>query len=176
MDTLASTISIKKDSWFKLGLEQGKEGVEFDVWAHPRIEEYFKSVSQEKYDNLEGFGYRKWFSGHGDVEFRKNYPQLKMSKLKDKFIYSMQGRMDYSFDYVGYPINSEEIPHNIANLAFLRIPGISEGEGIKFQVEGVASNETLRQMKPRLGQAVRAFVMEYLVPVRFELEIIGREI
>ncbi len=167
---------ISKASWLKFGAIQGKEGVEFDVWAHPSIEAYFKSVSTDRFDVLDQTGYKKWWSGHGDAEARKNFPPLKISRLKDNFLYTMEGRGDYSFQYNGYPMGSDELPKDMVNLAFLRIPGISEGEGIKFTIEGVVSNQLIREMKAKTGHAVRSFVKEYLVPVRFELEIIGREI
>ena len=167
---------ITKASWFKFGAVQGKEGIEIEVWAHPTIEGYFKSVSNDRFDDLNSVGYKKWWSGHGDADARKAFPQLKVARLKDNFVYSMEGRSDYSFQYVGYPLNSDELPQGQVNLAFLRIPGISEDEGVKFTIEGVVSNQLIRDMKSRTGHAVRSFVKEYLVPVKFELEIIGREL
>ena len=63
-----------------------------------------------------------------------------------------------------------------ANLSFLRLVGISEGEGVTFGVKGVYSLDFIRSMRDQVLDACRKFYVTYLKPIDFCVQISTQEI
>lgn len=73
----------------------------------------------------------------------------------------------YSIAMVGRSLDlTADLGPDIANLSFLRLVGISEGNGVTFHVKGqVLSLDGLRSIKNRIGQEARNLYVDFIRPV-----------
>jgi hypothetical protein len=77
-------------------------------------------------------------------------------------------RIAYRVDRVGKPlIGMDDSPlsvggQRVINISFLRLVGISEGNGITFEIRGVLTKDGTRELSDSIGQAARSFYEQYL--------------
>lgn len=80
----------------------------------------------------------------------------------------------YSLIYPGrqLDISAEIGVPDVVNLSFLRIVGVSEGEGVSFHIKGaVHSLEGLRDIKNKIGTACRNLYVDYIRPVDLTVSV-----
>jgi hypothetical protein len=90
----------------------------------------------------------------------------------------------YSLDHVGGPLlitrNDNRVraglvaPDEMANLAFLRIVGISAEGGVTVGLVGAYSSEYVKRVRNILPGAIKQFLQDYLVPITVNLQVISR--
>jgi hypothetical protein len=62
----------------------------------------------------------------------------------------------------------------MANLAFLRIVGISAEGGVTVGLVGAYSSEYVKRARNILPGAIKQFLQDYLVPITVNLQVISR--
>lgn len=63
----------------------------------------------------------------------------------------------------------------IINLSFLRIVGISEGNGVTFQLKGVMSTDAVVDTTRKLRAALRQFYLDYIAGVEMSVQMVTQE-
>jgi hypothetical protein len=75
----------------------------------------------------------------------------------------------YALNLLGGPLLYSEaesgIKGGLLNLSFLRLCGISEGEGVSFDIKGIYSTEYIRDLAEKIKLATRRFYVDYLLPI-----------
>ena len=154
-----------------------KGGVQITVKALPRVEEFMASLGGGEIVDVSSCG-RYWQPINGQP-LNAYVIQSFMSK------HQSDDGSSISFDRLGHPIvsipegGSEKYP--IVNLSFLRLRGISEGNGITFGIKGVYSMDELRSIRDKVNVAQRRFYIDYIRPVDllgtvFSVEISSQEV
>lgn len=75
---------------------------------------------------------------------------------------------DYSFNGIGSPLVNE---YGGANLSFLRLCGISEGNGIEIAIKDVIKSKDLDKIQDLLASATSRFYNDYIRSIRFIVEL-----
>lgn len=155
--------------WFAAGVEQGKDGIEVDLKAHPKIEEFFVRLSEGTAQDLTQIQGKSWFDPKNEG--------LKVYKIPNAQSADTEG---YNFYYPGFGFNlAEEIGgpfmnNEASNLSCLRIVGISKG--VRLGVKGIMSLNAQRSLVKSLTQNVRKFVRGHINTARVEFKLTGREV
>jgi len=150
----------EKVLWMKIA--QMKDSVHLHLKAHPMVETFFRELSGGKEDSVSGRGGGYWFG--------VDNKELKVYRLNPAGMsYSGPG---YGLDADGFQLNTSDNGNGpFANLAFLRLKGISDPDGVKLGVHGVMSLSARRQLKDATRSGMSRFVRDYLIPVTIELDI-----
>ena len=152
-----------------------KEGLQINLWAHPLIEDFFRNLSGGDQVNVREFG----------QEWRSKKPLVAYTIPFANQIQFQQNR-SVSFDHLGYPLvvinpdgrqlrQGEMAPEQI-NLAPLRLVGLSEGPGVTFSLNFVASDNGVLEMCQKFAEQVKWFYRLYLRPVDYHLSIVATRI
>lgn len=156
------------NKWFRVLIDQGDNGLELELYAHPRVEQFFKILAgTTKPVNIEGCGGKLWFSPEGKQLQIYNFPQVR--DIRDA---------PYTYFYPGYGFNNTDLglADYSTNLSFLRLIGISEPGGVKLGIKSVMSFPAREELKESLIMSVRKFIRENLSKTKLELIITQREI
>ena len=151
------------EDYLKLGIDQTNLGIELDIWVHPLVEAYFKASSNSRSNPVESEGNQAWYSPKTPLMvYRTN------AKVADG---------TYSFLYAGFDFSPENIGLGLngVNLAFLRLVGASDGNGVRLGVRTAMSTDARRELKHQIGINFRKFLRDHLTKVRLELTVSGRE-
>lgn len=141
--------------WAKLFLKLRPRGMGLVVRisALPEVEEFMKGVGGGVKDPIEAYG-RGWTPLH-----EHDLP-LEIYKLT-KVVHGMNNKI-YS---LGYPTRELFVEGEILNLAFLRLVGISVGNGISFVIaKEVYSREELFKLRDKLTKAISNFCLDFIMP------------
>lgn len=63
----------------------------------------------------------------------------------------------------------------VLNLSFLRLVGISKGNGVTFTVKDVCDKEQLADLRDRIQSAIESFYVKYLKPINLIVTILTQE-
>jgi hypothetical protein len=158
------------------GKDRNRIGITVKVKAHRDVEDFMSAV------------------GHGRksaVEMMGDMWQNSVPDGKPLMFYDSEQRFDaqslYTLEHVGNaPLISVgggerlralgEPPSNreLVNLAFLRLAGISEGDGVSVGIAGAYSFDYIKRLKTSLPRAVEQFLRDYVVPITINLQILSK--
>lgn len=129
-------------------------GVIVTVKVHPVVEEFMRSLGDGGSQPIDVAHGRGWY------EIGEAGPILvwNMDKPLDKF----QTR-NWTIDKPSASLQDEKYGHN--NLSWLRIVGVSKGEGVTFGVKGVYSTTGLNKLRESFGTSLDDFYKSYIIPV-----------
>lgn len=155
-ETAESTIVKGGENIIALGIRRSSRGVVLTAKVTPAIEDYFRSQSGDSFDVNEI--HREWFVG-------KDAAPLKVWHIVDDpgVVRSHTGA--YVLNKPGFPLVVSEGPSKVVNLSFLRLVGISEGEGIKLEIKGAFTLTYIRDLAAQIGQSTKQFFVDFLKPV-----------
>ncbi len=171
------------ETCISLGLERSTKGLRVSVKAHPRVEEFFKTMSGgEVKDSQLTDRYWRLSDDHQPLMCYL-LPPLPF----DGFT---QGEGDYVIDKVGSPLVVNNYPggdggahpiapgggrydigNNKVNISFLRMVGISEPQGITFYVGGVYSKDAVIKLLEQIGAGLRRFYIDFIRPMNVSVQI-----
>jgi hypothetical protein len=166
------SVSERGEMCVSLNLTRHSRGTRVKVWAQPRVEALFASWADNRTSDPLAHG-RHWtpLDTTPLVCYRapvESYPTTTRYTL-----------MDIGQPLVAVVEDDEDPrgrPKDRANLAILRLKGISEPGGITFLIPGIHSTEYMRQMLRLMETGIRAFYQDYLLPVNLALELKTSEI
>jgi len=139
-------------------------GLMVSVKAHPALEEFCKNtIGDGKLIPVELIN-----KGWVGTDPSKG---LQCYNLPNRFTH-VTGNIALDLGPIGTPLYQGDT----VNLSFLRLAGISEGAGVSFYCKGVFSQDTMRNMKDKIGIATRALYNEYLRPVDMSIQVSTQEI
>ena len=140
-------------------LHRTKNGLGIVVHADASIEDFFRTWSA----GVEAVAmYGRHWTAPKDEPFEvysiANIPPPQMTE--DGYLYTMAS--------VGQPlIHLDEGRRTVVNISFLRLRGISAGNGIRFTIPGtVISAEGINSLANQIQAAQRAFYISYMKPIQ----------
>lgn len=160
---MSEIVTVGKEQWLKISLDTSKRGLLVIVQTHPLVEDFFEQLGNSRKQSFEEIGrFNTWEP--------VNDQQILSVWRAETPIRDLPGQT-FTINNPGGNIVGED--GNI-NLSFLRICGITEG------VQFVSSKEVYpffyrRELKVRIGNAVRDFVREYIKSARVTLIMTSRE-
>lgn len=81
----------------------------------------------------------------------------------------------YTLSRPGGKLIFAERSQQIVNLSFLRLVGISSGNGVQFEIPGVYSLDFVKDIQGKINQAAKQFYSDYLLPIELSLIIQTQE-
>lgn len=157
------------EQWLVFSTYPGKRGLHVHVKAHPKIEEFMRSLGDGQVMGAQAYDNR-WFQVSDDQPL--NIYNMKTALRSSGF--SIERPSQALFDGNGSGL-SEDSAGGIINLSFLRIKGISDQAGVEFGIKDVYPLSFRRVLKRRVGDAFRTLVMEHVRPTRITLIVSGQE-
>lgn len=146
----------------RIGIDNGRDGLEITVKAIPALEEFIRSLGDGSVNQIELYG-KAWFSPKtGPASRRVDGPQLKAYKMSK----ILAG--NYDLAGISKPLILEV---GVPNISFLRLVGISEGLGVRFGEKKPYSKSEIISLKTKMAGAIMELIREYLVPVHIDLTI-----
>jgi hypothetical protein len=154
-------------TWFELGTRRGKFGIELRLKTAPEVEEFMIAQADGATEALSIHGRNlKWYSPEGK--------DLQLYKMPIQIGNSYSGT--YHVGSVGYdPLDNQIDGGTAVNISIIRLVGISQGAGVVIGMKGPYGPESARELKSKLGTALRQFARDYLVPFEFTLTISSQE-
>lgn len=168
MPEVATNIIKRGENYLQFNLKRGSVGTDgselknfgllFSAKAHPVVEEWARSL---------GDGLTREVAAHG-----RSWTAVGGSPLR---VYNMSQNIEegtYHINYAGRPLVYE----NAINLSWLRLQGISEGDGIKFAVAGVMDKDAIHDLRDRMINAARSFCLSYLCPIDLTVAVSSQDL
>lgn len=169
MSGTSDQIRVGEATWFQVGISQGKNGIIVDLKAHPKVEDFFRGLSNDQTKLVDSLN-KSWFDvQEAGLKFY-SFPNGLVQE-GDGFSFQMPG---YGFDLnaeIGPPYSGEG-----SNISCLRLVGISNPEGVRLGVKGIMSLNVQRTLAKNLTHNVRKFVRGYINTARVEFKLTGREV
>lgn len=148
----------------RVRFQRSPVGLKITCWAHPAVEDLMRSW---------GTGEIQAVTAHG-----RNWEPLR-DPLKGVYHLGTNPGVcpydggHYRLDRVGQPLID---PDGCVNLSFVRLIGVSEGEGVSFSLKGVHTLEAIRDMGERIKLASRRLYINYMKPVDLTVTVSTQEI
>ena len=141
------------ETWLDFQIVNTKRGVEISVSSHPDLEEFFKNISKDLTDSVEG----TWYPVG---------PQLRTYRLPVEDQFAQLG-------FPGQPLISfdDDGDHKKVNISFLTLVGVSKG--VRFGVETPMNLELRRELKQLIGIRVKKFCLDFLVQKTMRMTIVS---
>lgn len=136
-------------------------GIQVNVKASPLIEAYMKGLGNGEATPVAALG-KNW------TKVKEDGPELAIWDASRSALSSLQdNQAKFALNYPGRDLSlAGEIAPNCVNLTFLRLVGISEKDGVTFNIKGIVySLDGLRTIKNAIGQAGRELYVNYIRPV-----------
>lgn len=164
MDSNGEIVIKKGETCIQVSLRRGnKGGILLRIKAHPALEDLI----------------RGWGNG-SQVDARtmglgwKSPKTIMVHHLADGLAGVKGSDTPYRLDRVGHPL---ETPNDKSiNLSFLRIVGVSEGEGASFAIPGIYELDDMRDLASRIKGATRKFYVDYMLPVDLTITMSTQEV
>lgn len=140
-------------------LHRTAAGLSITIWAVPEVEEFMRRVGNGETVAVSSIG-RHWVSPTGEALYAYAMPLL------SELLHTDEGA-PITLDRLGCPLleNITGGKYETINLSFLRLRGISDGQGVTFGVRGVYSLGHLRKLLDRINGATRKFYVDYMRPM-----------
>jgi hypothetical protein len=161
------------ERWLEFSMWHGKEGLEMFVRAHPRVEEWARSLGDGTLEPVESYG-RDWTPVKD--QFTGATRPLEVYMISGNWV--PEAGTSYDILSVARPIELSNVAKKsyVTNLAFLRLKGISDPTGLTFGVKTVINYPLMKQLKNRIGENFRQLCLDYIMPVRLVLTVSSQEI
>lgn len=160
----------------RVRLFRSPSGLTVTLWTHPAVEEFFRSnqtpdAPPADPSALHG---RYWLAPRGKaLSVYLTAPTIADFNLESGDTVSLN-RFGTALLEGSSRSASGALIHRV-NMGFLKLVGSSEGEGVKFTVKGVFSDEMVRTMESKIGEACRRFYATYLRPIDLTVMIVTQE-
>lgn len=166
-------------------------GLTLNVWAHPRVEDFIRSLGTGEHIDVHTIG-RHWSPPDREKDRKMFVYQLSQDlgelTCDDKFFYRLDrpgsplvdsgaddGELAVADEDRGRPRSAFKSltgrANESLNLSFLRLVGISDQNGVSFNVSGVYQRESIIRLGERIEQASNRFYREFLKPYRLMVTV-----
>ena len=158
-----------------LSIKKSPLGLTIGVKVHPVVEEFMYHLGEGQVVPVVTVG-RLWFPV--DNQGRED------KKAKALEAHGLQVKLDPISTDQGSPIEIERLGQGLImgnvhngdieriNLSFLRLIGASLGEGVRFGLRGVYSEEATLGLRNKLATGVKKFYISYLRPIDLYVSIV----
>jgi hypothetical protein len=158
------------------GKDRNRIGITLHVKALPEFEDYMKTLSN---------GGKMQTANYGDTWLNASEPDKPLEAYNGEFA----PNANYNMSAIASPpLLNRDDPNvrgalrglqnvgepDLPNLSFLRIAGISEGEGIAVGFAGAYSWDYVQRIRAMYPLALKQFLHDYIVPVTINLHIISK--
>jgi hypothetical protein len=153
-----------------VGLSRHKAGLKLQVKGLPIVEDFFRDFAQGEVQPVVNHA-RHWYPVSG-----KPLMVYALPKSLGQMVADDDTR--FTLDKVGNPLliqTHADRPDTSLNLSFLRLVGISEGDGVAFTVKGAMDLEETRRLAQRIMLASRRFFIAYMRPVNINVFVSTQE-
>lgn len=154
----------KGETVTRVRFQRSSVGLKITCWAHPQVEELMRSWGSGEIQPIDVHG-RMWYIKKGH-ELRGVY-----HLGSNPGVCPFDGGY-YRIDRAGQPFICGE---GEVNLSFMRIAGVSEGEGVTFEVKGVHELDKIRSLAESIKMATRRFYINYLKPIDLHVMVSTQE-
>lgn len=161
------------ETCISFGLMRSSKGLKVSVRTHPRVEEFFREISGEEVADVK-LSARHWKGLTPETPLMAYIVGEKVA-IEDK---------SYNLNRIGHPLIDEGnekkfdrdgrhigYMNSRINISFLRLTGISDGNGVTFYVGGVYSKEAVTKLLEQIGGALRSFYIDYIRPMNVSVQI-----
>lgn len=164
------------ESCINLSFRRSMGGLTLTVRTLPGVEEFFRNLSTPDHVDARTIG-RHW------TALDKDLPLMVYNLAEPVPIINLDGYKRIRFDWVSRPLVSPcgdgiSTPKGGGadiNMAFLRLVGIGEGNGITFRLKGPFSDEAATAMRDDIALAGRKFYQTYMRPLNLNVAIVTQE-
>lgn len=152
------------DTCIEVDFLRGKSGLRVRVKATPEVEEFIKTLGQGEEVAVGNYG-RYW---------------TPLPSQEGLYAYDMSSKLQrsavpFTLEALGSQIDLSYDSPNLVNTSFLRLVGISKGDGVTFILRGVYSHDAIMRMRDLVGAANRQFYIDYLRPMHVTVATVTRE-
>jgi hypothetical protein len=184
--TSFETLDLTKGGYeiLQMSLGRSAKGLILSVKAHASIEEFFHTISQGKTQPMSLHG-RWWRPVREGLSLPEVYVFSAPLNSKRYSLNAVGQDLITRGDGAGRPISSEDSEDegyggppgsSIANISFLRMKGISEGDGVSLSIPTVQTVEGLRTASKLLREGVKAFYLDFLKPIDVVISMTAQEV
>ena len=162
MESLGEATLVKSGvTVVRASLRRSKSGLIVQTQADPSIEDLFREWGGGNYDYASNEG-RGWVSD----------TPLRVWELRQN-----PGVMEHSSGSysVGHAGGSLVLPGGVINLSFLRVVGVSTPPGITFEVRGVFTLDSIREIAKKITSASKSFYRDFVLPVDISVAITSNQ-
>ncbi len=170
------------ETCISLGLERSTKGLRVTIKAHPRVEEFFKTLCGNEVKDAQ-LTDRHWRLSDD------NAPLYCYTLPPNTDGFPQEEGGEYVINRVGAPLvvnntpdpggaparidgNGRYLGYNPkVNISFLRMVGISESQGITFYVGGVYSKDAVIKLLEQIGTGLRRFYIDFIRPMNVSVQI-----
>ena len=163
----------KGESLIQIIMNRSKLGVKLHVWVHPSVEALMQQMHGElELINPTTFG-RMW-KAIGTEPLQAYW--IDQTVFNGPLV-TNNGLM-YRLDKLGCAINLTDTTtgKSCINLSFIRLKGISEGQGVSFYVNNVMSTDAAREAANNIKLAMASFFISYMKNITFAITISSQEL
>jgi len=166
-----------------VSLRRSIKGLLVVVKTHPAIEELLKSWGTGEQQDIINHG-REWW------QVRKSLPLRVWQLGRDPGLISVENGDYFRITHCGRALleGTGQVPRGgqvildgpngpiqpqgpVLNMSFLRLCGVSEGNGVSFMLREVNAPEDLVRLGNRIRDAARRFYVNYLKPARVDISV-----
>lgn len=161
---ISDEINKSGETFLQTILERSKQGLRLTVYASPRLEQFMASINDgAEFVQTRLYG-REWL--FSDLKFGAAYNTPGEDFTGPK--YTSGGKFSYRLDQLGKPLifKDDMNGNRCVNLSFLRLVGISEGNGISFEIKGVRTQDGIKELSTAIAQACKSFYDQYIRDVK----------
>lgn len=153
-------------------LNRSPAGLTITVRAHPRVEDFIRSLGSGEQIDVKTLG-RHWVPIGGK-------PLMVYHLATNPGNIQASGKTMYNINQPGQPLLTAHssisgINMDVLNLGFLRLAGISEGQGVSFGVKGVFTYEALQRLGSSIEEAAQQFYRSYIKPINLVVTVSTQE-
>lgn len=156
-------VNSKGIDWLLLEVGWSKEGIKLVIKIDPRVEEYFKTISNGNTSLISAYGGKDWSPVSGGA-------QLESYGISEEMFHHTRF---FCMGYPGYPMFLDAFPNKV-NLSFLHLVGASEGK--EFIVRTPVSKSGKKDLKMVIEYGMQEFVKEYMMYGKMVIKVSSSEI
>lgn len=171
----AAIVQKSGEMCIKSSLKRSSQGLIVSVMAHPRVEEFMQRLAMEEVVDVVPSG-RHWTALDGRVLRAYGPPTVPLDPLRT------EDGLSIGIDRLGQPLIEFYEDRNTGrgeeklNLSFLRLVGISEGDGVSFLLKSVYSLQGMKKLRDQLQSAQTILYNGYLRPIEFTIATYTQEL
>lgn len=169
MADVVSDLIKNSDLCIHIGLSRSRHGIRLDVKTSPVVETFMRSLGNGEKQPISAWG-RDWVPDNEDTQLVVwRADSSKIAKL------TTSSGIEYGLNYVARALDiSADLgtTKGVANLSFLRLVGVGEGNGVSFHIKNtVSSLSNMRDLKNLLGSAAKNLYADYIRPVNLNVYV-----
>lgn len=166
-----AVVQKRDETCIQVNLRRSAIGLMVNVKALPRVEDFVRSLGSGETVDVRTLG-RHWVPNKEQV-------LAVYAMATNPGSLTTDSGLRFRIDRPGWPLSEYDANSltagEVINLSFLRLAGISEGDGVTFGVKGVFTMEALNRLRDGIGDASRRFYISYMKPINLTVMVCTQE-